>query len=177
MFDYLLARGRWRNEIAVVSWTATLFALPGVLVAAYELPVTLNTIGGVALFGCGAAAGAGLGAGLAYAMRGFWNKARAEWWGFVLCLLLAGGALATHLNAQAPEAECKRVTSRVVEGWNGHGRRHERGLHTVAVAWQDHPLRVVVDSDLVLREGSRVVLSVCEGRFGLPVVERVQPAD
>jgi uncharacterized protein YbjQ (UPF0145 family) len=163
-------------------WTATLFAPPGMLVAGYELPITMNTIGGFALFSHGAAAGAGAAAGLAFALRGFWNGARAEWIGFVLCLLLTGGALATHVNAEQPEASRRLVASHVVDDWNGRGRRTEeflrRGwLRSVAVAWQGRALRVVVDRDLILREGSAVVLSVYDGRFGFPVIERVQRAN
>jgi hypothetical protein len=160
-----------------------LFALPGILVAAYELPITMNTVGGFALFWHGAAAGAGLGAGLAFALRGFWNDARAEWFGFVLCLLLTGGAVATHVNAEQPEANRTLVASHVVDDWNGHGRRRsertlrQRWLRSVAMDWQGRALRIVVDRDLVLRAGSPVVLSVYDGRFGYPVIERLHRVD
>jgi hypothetical protein len=182
VFDYWLARRQRRIEISAAGWTGTLFALPGILVAAYELPVTMNTIDGYVLFGHGAAAGAGLGAGLAFALRGFWNDVRPEWWGFVLGLLLVGGAIATHLNAEQPEAERTRVASRVVDDWATRGRFSEktlrrRWLRSVAVDWQSRPLRIVVDRDLVLREGSPVVLSVYAGRFGYPVIERLDRVD
>ena len=182
MFDYWLARKQRRREIAAVHWTATLFALPGILFAAYELPVTLNTIDGMSLFGHGAAAGAGLGAGLALALRGFWRDAEPELWGFALGLLLVGGAIAIHLNAEQPGAGRTLVASHVVDDWDRHGRRSEqslrqRWLRSVAVDWQGRTLRVAVDRDLVLREGSAVVLTAYDGRFGYPVIERVQRVD
>jgi hypothetical protein len=140
VFDYWLARRQRRIEIAAVQWTATLFALPGILLAVYEWPVTMNTVGGFELFWHGAAAGAGLGAGLAFALRGFWNDVMAEWFGFVLCLLLAGGAVATHVNAEQPEASRTLVASLVVDDPESPGRFTERALRqrcrARSVGWQ-----------------------------------------
>ena len=182
MLDYWLARRRRRIEISAAGWTGTLFALPGLLFGWHELPVTMNTIDGYVLFGHGAAAGAGLGAGLAFALRGFWHDARAEWWGFVLCLLLVGGAGAIHLNAEQPGAERTLVASHVVDTWRSHGRRSERTLRqhwlrSVAVDWRGEALWIAIDRDLAPGEGSAVVLSVYDGRFGHPVIERVHRVD
>ncbi len=182
MLEYWLARGQRRNEIAAVGWTGALFALPGILLAAYELPITRNTIDGLALFGHGVGAGAGLAAGLAFALRGFWSNARPEWWGFVLGLALAGGATAIHLNAEQPEVERSLVASRVVDGWSARSRFSERAfrqrwLRTITVDWQSRRVPAVIDRDVILPEGSAVVLSVYDGRFGYPVIERVQRVD
>jgi hypothetical protein len=179
VFDYWLARKQRRIQMTMDSWIGLFFALPGILFASYELPVTLNTVDGWALFWQGAAAGAGLGAGLVFALRDFWNDARAEGWGFVLCLFLTGGAAAIHLNAAQPEAERTLVGSRVVDDLEPHGHKNEaslrrRWLRSVAVDWQGQTQRVAVDRDLVLREGSAVVLTAYDGRFGYPVIERVQ---
>jgi len=179
VFDYWLARKQRRIQMTMDSWIGLFFALPGILFASYELPVTLNTVDGWALFWHGAAGGAGLGAGLAFALRGFWSDARAEWWGFVLCLFLGGGAAATHLNAAEPEAKRTLVGSHVVDDRDPRRHKNEaslrrRWLRSVSVDWQGQAQRVAVDRDLVLREGSAVVLTVYDGRFGYPVIEHVQ---
>lgn len=181
MLDYLLWRRRIRIETAGAFWTGALFALPGFLGALWVHPVTLNTIDGLALFGHGAGAGAGLGAGLAFALRGVWREARAEWWGLGLGLLLTGGAAAIHLNADRPEADRAVVPARVLDVSPSHGR-HERtvrslALRSVSVEWQGRPLRIVVDQDLALRDGDALLLSVYAGRLGFPVIERVRRAE
>ena len=182
MLDYWLWRRRIRIETAGTFFTAALLASPGVVAAIWIQPAALNTVDGLVLFCHGAAAGAGLGLGLAFALRGVFREAPAEWFGVVLCLLLLGGVAAIHLNADQPPAAPTLIPSRVVAS-PGQGRRwrserslSRRGLRSVEVDWQGHPLRIAVDSELGLGEGSPVLLSVAEGRFGFPVIEQVQPA-
>jgi hypothetical protein len=191
VLDYWLWRRQVRLNHAATFWTATFFALPGILAAWYVYPVLLSTVDGFALFWHGAGAGAGLGAGLAFALRGFSSEARAEWFGFVLCLLLTGGAVAIHLNARQPEAEPTLVASPLIDqtrslghfrgtpehDWPGERAVRKLGLRSVMVNWQGRPVRIVVDRDLVLRGDSVLLLSVYEGRFGFSVIERVHAAD
>jgi hypothetical protein len=181
VLDYLLWRRRLRIETAGAFWTASCFALPGMLAAIYVHPMTVNTVDGFALFCHGAGAGAGLGVGLAFSLHGVFREARAEWFGVVLGLLLAGGAAAIHLNAEQPDAGRALVSSRVLDASPRQaGRRRtelslrQLGLRSVDVDWQGSPLRIAVDLDLELRDGSAVLLSVLEGRFGFPVIEQVQ---
>jgi hypothetical protein len=178
MLDYWLWRRRIRIETAATFWTATLFALPGFVAALWVHPVTLNTIDGFALFWHGAGAGAGLGAGLAFALRGVFREAPAEWVGVVLGLLLAGGAAAIHVNADQREAERTLVAARVLDPWPSHGT-HENSirklaLRSVQVDWQGTPRIIAVDRDLALREESVLLLWSYEGRLGFRVIERLQ---
>ena len=184
MLDWWLWRRRIRIETAGTFWTATFLALPGIGAAIYVHPTTLNTVDGFALFLHGAAVGAGLGAGLAFALHGVAREAPAEWFGVVLGLLLLGGAAAIHLNAEQPDTEPAFVSSRVLEPsprrgrlWRAEQSVRQRGLRSVEVEWQGRPLRIVVDSDLGLREGSAVLLSVSGGRFGFPVIDAVRPVE
>jgi hypothetical protein len=184
VLDYWLWRRERRLRWAATFWPATLFALPGVVAAIYVHPTTLNTVDGFALFLHGAAVGAGLGAGLAFALHGVVREAPAEWSGVVLGLLLLGGAAAIHLNAEQPDTEPAFVSSRVLDTsprrgrlWRAEQSVRQRGLRSVEVEWQGRPLRIVVDPDLGLREGSAVLLSVSGGRFGFPVIDEVRPVE
>lgn len=177
MLDYWLWRRERRLAWAATFWPATFFALPGILIAAHFVPAISNTFDGAALFGHGAAAAAGLGVGLAFSLHGVFRDARAEWFGFVLGVTLAGGAAATHWNADAAKAERVLIETRVVNGPVVPRRRpwfRARGLESIHVEWNGKPNEAIVTREQgPFREGEPVRLSVDEGRLGYRVIERV----